>query len=379
MSGRKPSRRAVLAGAVTSIALGRAARAGLNDGARAALAASARGFMSEHRVPGLSIAIAKDGRLVYRDAFGVADREADEALTPDHLFRIASISKPLTSSAVFVLIERGRLRLDDRVFGSGGVLGTAYGTPPYAGAIDAITVEQLLTHTSGGWPNDGTDPMFRYPDWDHARLIGWTLDHLRLKTAPGTAYAYSNFGYCLLGRIIERLTGQPYADHLHAGVLARCRITDMRIAGNRRSDRAPREVVYYNQGPRSPYDMNVTRMDSHGGWLATATDLVRFSVKLSGGLLAPATLASLVTPPAASPSYAKGWRISSSGHRWHTGSLPGTTALLMHTTTGFCWAALCNTRDDDHGKRALVRALDKQLWRMVRSIKDWPAGEPLDG
>ncbi|MBI3516474.1 MAG: beta-lactamase family protein [Proteobacteria bacterium] len=381
------SRRAVLGGAFSSVVLGSASAgraaaaadgAGLLDAERAAMAANARAFMDAHRVPGLSIAIAKDRRLVYRQAFGLADREANAPLTVDHVFRIASISKPITSAALFVLIERGRLRLDDRVLGAGALLGTVYGAPPYASGLTDITVEHLLTHTAGGWPNDGTDPMFSNPQWDHAQLIGWTLDNYRLKTPPGTAYAYSNFGYCLLGRIIERLTGQSYADHVREAVLTPCRIVDMRIAGNKRSDHAPNEVAYYSQDAVDPYSRNVARMDSHGGWLATATDLLRFAVRLSvephpDGLLRPETVAAMTTPSAVYPRYAKGWAISPSGNWWHTGSLSGTTTILVLTRTGFCWAALCNTRDKD----GIRNALDKLMWRMVGQVTTWPAGDPL--
>jgi CubicO group peptidase (beta-lactamase class C family) len=98
---------------------------------RAAMAANARAFMQTYAVPGFSVAVGHAGRIIYQDAFGVADREKNEPLTPMHLFRIASVSKPITSTAIFSLIEQGRLHLSDRVFGPGGVLGTDFGAPPY--------------------------------------------------------------------------------------------------------------------------------------------------------------------------------------------------------------------------------------------------------
>jgi len=91
---------------------------------RAAMAQVARAFMEKYDVAGLSFAVGYAGEIVHRDAFGVADRERNEAITPMHLFRIASVSKTITSATIFGLIEQGRLKLADKVFGSGGITGT---------------------------------------------------------------------------------------------------------------------------------------------------------------------------------------------------------------------------------------------------------------
>src|SRR5262245_21174582 len=86
--------------------------------------ATALAFMQKHHVPGMSVANAKEGRLVYARGFGLADKSCDEQVTPNHLFRIASLSKPVTATTIFRLIERERLRLSDKIFGTNGVLGT---------------------------------------------------------------------------------------------------------------------------------------------------------------------------------------------------------------------------------------------------------------
>src|SRR5512140_2048511 len=93
---------------------------------RAAMARLAHAFMQKHDVPALSFAVGYAGEIMHRDAFGLADRERNEAVTPEHLFRIASVSKMVTSAAIFGLIEQGRLNLTDRVFGPGAVLATDY-------------------------------------------------------------------------------------------------------------------------------------------------------------------------------------------------------------------------------------------------------------
>ncbi|MET4272072.1 MULTISPECIES: serine hydrolase domain-containing protein [unclassified Bradyrhizobium] len=339
---------------------------------RDAMARLARSFMDRYGVPALSFAIGYAGTVVHEEAFGVADVERNEAVTPRHLFRIASVSKMITSVALFRLIEEGRLKLTDRVFGPGGLLGTEYGPPPYSAGINQITLEHLLTHTAGGWSNDNRDPMFTHTRMDHAGLITWTLANRPLDLLPGQRYAYSNFGYCVLGRVIEKLTGQAYAEHVRSEVLARCGVTDMTIAGDTRDQRQAGEVVYYGQG-ESPYGMNVRRMDSHGGWIATPSNLVQFLMHVDGytkpaNILRPRTIEIMTTAPADSPNYAKGFCVNKSDNWWHNGSLPGTCTIAVRTHGGFCWAAFTNTR---RGNSSMDGDLDKLNWSMARQVAEW--------
>jgi CubicO group peptidase (beta-lactamase class C family) len=339
---------------------------------RAAMARLAQAFMGKFDVPGLSVAIGYAGAIVHQAAYGVADREQNEAATPQHLFRIASVSKMITSVTLFRLIEENRVKLTDRVFGPGALLGTTYGAPPYSPGIDQITLEHLLTHTGGGWSNDDRDPMFTHPHMDHAQLITWTLANRPLDRPPGQHYAYSNFGYCVLGRVIEKLTGQHYAEHVRTEVLGRCGITDMTIAGNTRDQRQPGEVAYYSRG-ESPYDMNVRRMDSHGGWIATPTDLVQFLMHVDGyarpaNILRPHSIQMMTTAPSYSPDYAKGFCINKSDNWWHNGSLPGTSTIAVRTHGGFCWAAFTNTRRPN---TSMDSELDQLNWTMARQVGEW--------
>ncbi len=342
--------------------------------------ALATAFMTRHNVPGLSIAIAKDGRLVFVEGLGEADTGRKEPVTPAHLFRIASVSKPLTSATIFALVEAGKLRLTDTIFGRDSVLGTAFGRPPFKPYVADITVQHLLTHTAGGWQNDRTDPMFSNPRMDHRELIAWTIQNLPLTHAPGAHYAYSNFGYCVLGRVIETLTGKPYVASVDQEVLSRCGVTGMRIAGNTLADRVPNEVVYYGQGNENPYGMQVTRMDAHGGWLASPTDLVQFLVHVDGfptspDILRRSTIEAMTTATEANAGYAKGWSVNKVNNWWHNGSLPGTSTLMVRTSDGFCWAALTNTRHPDSTMGADIDAL---MWAIVRRPTAWPVGTGLE-
>jgi CubicO group peptidase (beta-lactamase class C family) len=332
-------------------------------------------FMSAHSVPGLSVAVARDGELLFQRGLGTADRQANEKVTPAHLFRIASVSKPITSVALFGLMEEKRLTLEDTVFGPSGILGGAFGKPPYKQWVQEIRIKHLLTHTGGGWPNDDTDPMFRNPRMNHKQLIGWAIENVPLAYPPGEHYAYSNFGFCILGRVIEKLTGVGYEQHVRDAILKRCGVTDMRIGGNTLAERAPGEVVYYGAGGQNPYDMNVRRMDSHGGWLATARDLAMFASRVDGqsesrDILKPESIQEMTTASSAKASYAKGWAVNRVPNWWHTGSLPGTTSIMVRTASGFCWAALANSREASGDTGG---AMDRMMWDLVRQVKGWKA------
>jgi CubicO group peptidase (beta-lactamase class C family) len=339
---------------------------------RSAISNLAQGFMQQYGVPGLSVAIGRAGALVYEDAFGWADSEKREATSPMHLFRIASVSKPITSVTIFTLIEAGHIKLSDRIFGPGAILGTDYGRPPYHPHVDEITVEHLLTHTGGGWDNQHADPTWMNVGMNHAQLIEWVLRARPLDNPPGEKYAYSNFGYCVLGRVIEKVTGQPYATYVGNAVLRRCGVTDMRIAGNTIAQRHPGEVKYYGQGD-NPYGMNVTRRDSHGGWIARPADLVQFFMHVSGfsvppNILTAQTIDLMTTGSSANAGYAKGFFVNRFGNWWHGGSLPGTSTIAVRTHSGFCWAAFTNTRRSNSG---LDGDLDKLVWNMAREVKSW--------
>jgi CubicO group peptidase (beta-lactamase class C family) len=361
---------ALLAGIGPAPAAFARTRDGVTASERDEIAALAAGYMAEFGAPGLSMAIAHRGQVAYAEGFGLADPAAGERVGPRNLFRIASVSKPVTSVAVFSLIEQGRLALTDKVFGRTGILRNDFGSPKDR-RMEQITVEHLLTHTCGGWPNKGRDPMFSNRNFDQRRLIAWTLANVPLMHAPGTAYAYSNFGYCLLGRVIEKVTGQRYGAYVREAVLNPCGATAMRIGAGPRAERAAGEVVYAGQGG-DPYRVKVARADSCGGWIASASDLARFAMHVGGasgtsGILRPATVEAMTTPSAINPRYAKGWIVSANGW-WHNGSLPGTSAILASTRSGLAWAALANTRLRDPNS---VAGLNRVAGQMVRAVKSF--------
>jgi CubicO group peptidase (beta-lactamase class C family) len=378
-------------------------------------------FMGQYKAPGMSIAYTKNGRLVYAKGFGVVRRltRLERLLSflpgqgipeglevnPWHLFRIASVSKPITAVAIMMLVEQGRLTLADRVFGKGALLGNDFGfgnLPPGQNTqrLSQITVQHLLEHTSGGWSNNGADPMFIKTEMDQNQLITWVLENRPLDNDPGSVHSYSNFGFCLLGRIIEKVTGQIYSDYVKDNILRRCGITNMHIAGDRLLDRRSDEVRYYPSDvrPFDPYLLPVARMDSHGGWLASAVDLVRFVVHVDGSptkpdILSAATIQTMTTRTQVKdtdnryPNYAKDWAVGKiaignplpgttssipfrDANWWHVGNLDGTLSLMVRKGGGsFCWAALVNRWQWDS---SMIEDLDNLMWKIVNTVSTWP-------
>lgn len=338
-------------------------------------------FMTQYHIPGMAIAITHHGKLVYAKGYGYADTLQQTPVTTNSLFRIASVSKCITATAILKLVDAKKLSLDASVFGKKGILGTTYGQPPYAENLRKITIRQLLQHTAGGWTNNGTDPMFSHPAMSADELISWTITHQPLGNTPGTVYAYSNFGYCVLGRVIEKVTGMSYEAYVKKAVLQPSGITNMQIGGNTLSQRKPNEVVYYGQHGEQPYIYNITRMDAHGGWIASATDLARLLVHVDGfpapaDILSDTAITAMTTGSSANAGYALGWAVNPYHNWWHSGSLPGTASEIIRSHHGFTWVMLCNTRTDS----SFFNDLDGLLWKAVNDPDTpWPAVDLFSG
>lgn len=372
-------------------------------------------LMRRHQVPGGALAVAKDGRLLLARGYGLADVENKRAVRPDDLFRIASISKPITAAAALVLVERGRLELDAKV---AELLDTKLpdGRTPHGEIMDPrlrqVTVRQLLHHTGGFDRTKSFDPMLGPPQIvealgspaDPAAIVRFMFAR-PLDFDPGARHAYSNFGYCLLGRVIERVTGRSYEGSVRRLVLRPAGIRRMRLGRTRAQHRAEAEVRYYpppgaetvasvfpdvKQPVPSPYGrFYIEAMDAHGGWIASAVDLVRFAASVDGsrrpGLLQPETVKLIESRPAEPISqdepayYGLGWMIRPVGDKanwWHAGGLPGTRTLLVRTHHGLCWAAVLNSRPSP-GRR-LPGRLDRGLWQAAGEVKKWPRHDLFD-
>jgi CubicO group peptidase (beta-lactamase class C family) len=198
-------------------------------------------------------------------------------------------------------------------------------------------------------------------------LISWTLDNQPLLDVPGNAHRYSNFGYCVLGRVIEAMTGQTYENAVRDLILAPSGVTQMTIAGNTAAERQYPEAMYSGVDLQAPYELPVRRMDAHGGWIGTPSELLQFVMRVDGSaspvdILQAATVTAMTTPSVANPGYARGWAVNSVGTRWHNGALAGTQSILVRTADQHEWAAVCNTGNP--GNPQLGLDLDALMWQV---------------
>jgi len=372
-----------------------------------------REFMETHRVPGVALAVTGPGRLVHARGYGYADIAKRRQVTPTSLFRIASLSKPITAVAVLQLVERKKLNLDDKVF---DILKHKPHLEKEA-ALDerqhAITVRHLLQHR-GGWDRDKSfDAMFQSVRFAEAlgvdapagpnEVIRCMLGQ-RLDFEPGERYAYSNYGYCLLGRVIEAVTSESYEDYVRNHVLAPLGIHSMLIGKTRLDGRNDEEVRYYDPGkgpsvfeedlneqvPRPYGAWHLEAMDAHGGWLGSAVDLARFACAFDDPARCKVlnqesidTMFARPPGPAGHDAHGKpkpvyyscGWFNRVVGdvkiNHWHTGSLPGTATILVRRHDGRNWVVLFNARVSPHASH-LGKAVDVLVHMAADEVKAWP-------
>lgn len=221
----------------------------------------------------VTVAVNVDGRQVYSRGFGWRDKDRREPVTPTALMRVASVSKPITAAIVKDLFRQRKLTPDTKAFGYLGL------TPPPGTELDPrladITIGHLLQH-KGGWDRGAAfDPMFRTRDVE--KTLGLTQpatagDVIRIHAgqaaavAPGEKSVYSNFGYCVLGRVIEKATGQTYEAVLKHTITEPLKIADLKVGRNSSKQRDPAEVYYPVRDDAFSLDI----MDAHGGIIASA-------------------------------------------------------------------------------------------------------------
>src|SRR5262245_49674923 len=264
-------------------------------------------FMQARNISGSALAVTRNSKLVLARGYTWRDDPDDLIVEPTSLFRLASITKPFTATAVLRLVQDNQLDLNASIT-------TLLNLSPPPGQspdsrLSQVTVRRLLQHL-GGWDRDiAFDPMFR--DAIIANAIGVPLPIAKTQIAtymtgqslqhdPGTTYAYSNYGYSLLGQIIEAVSGQSYDSYIAANILLPLRITRVALGRTLLPYRLATEVKYHSQyqDPTvfdssgtivpSPYGAwNLENMDSHGALLASAIDVVKFATAFDDPAASP--------------------------------------------------------------------------------------------
>ena len=326
--------------------------------------------MAKYNIPGISVACTKNEKLVFANGYGYANIDATPKVrvAPNMLFRLASVSKAQTALCIMTLYEEGLLSPDDYVFapaganGEGSKEGILYSMYPgtHGARVDKIKVRHLLTHTTG-WQyatTGGVDPIFT----GDSRFYGKSLTE-RVKymvgtattNEPGAVYSYYNLGFCVLGQIIEKITGKSYETYLRE-VTAKAGVTDMWVAKTQKSDRRSNECVYYSQvSGNDGYGNDMTVVGACGAVIASAPDLMQVLCAEDYGTVVPDILKKETLDlmyynyTSSSPGgYGFGWRI---GHStltnwasYHGGNIAGTATIWARGKNGVNGVLLCNSR-----------------------------------
>jgi CubicO group peptidase (beta-lactamase class C family) len=269
-----------------------------------------RAALAEQNLPGLSVAVGAGGEIVWAEGFGWADLDTRVKVAPDTRFQIGMASKVLTSAAVGLLLETGRLRLDDEI--------QTY-VPAFPRQQWPVTLRQLMGHLAGV-RNDGGDEG---PLSEHCER---TLDGLRLFAdrsllfEPGTRYRYSNYGWILVSAAVETAADEAVFRFMRSQIFEPLGMHDTRAdsATDPPPDRAtfyfPRFAADPRYGHDGARDVDYSCFAGSGAFASTPSDLVRFGMAIgSGKLLQPATVQLLQTsqrlPSGEETGYGLGWDI----------------------------------------------------------------------
>lgn len=356
-------------------------------------------FLRKWEVAGATVAVVKDGKLVFAKGYGYSDIDNKEKVEPSHLFRVASISKLVTATAVMKLQEEGKLQLNDYVFGEHGILNDSIYSNIRDRRTKRMTVEHLLRHSAGFTSRYG-DPMFlplaiaKKMDVEAPIKAETTIQFAlsrRLHFTPGSRGGYSNLGYVILEKVVEKLAGESYESYVQSHVLNPAGIFDMHMGRSLRDDQYPNEVNYYEQSDaikisafdgsgktvfRSDGGNNIEALGGAGGWIASGAELIKFMMAIDGDDTLPDILSKksvkYMTTPNTKGHSPIGWKgTRANGTWWRTGTLAGSSALLKHQSNGISYVIITNSstwRGSD-----FTQDLSVLMRRFLRSVKEWPA------
>lgn len=331
-----------------------------------------RRYLKRWEINGAQLAISRNDSLIYARGFGFANVDKQYPMEPSYIMRMASVSKLVTAVGIMKLRDMGKVRLSDKVFGPQGILNDTF----YVNSIRDkryfdITVEQLLRHKAG-FTNYAGDPIFstRYimqqnhltTPPDHRNLLRIVLRR-HLGYTPGSMQRYCNIGYTLLSLIIEKRTGMPYEKFMQRYVLEPAGCYDFHIAGNYLKDRRENETVYYMHSSSLPaqefnnsgrlvercYGENdIKTALGAGAWTASAAELCRLVAAIDGDPTLPDVLSPeavrLMTQEMPDHQFSLGWNFTPRNRPWiRTGSLVGTSAIVLRYPDGECWVFITNT------------------------------------
>lgn len=322
-----------------------------------------RRFMVEKGVGAVTFALSKGGKLLHDRAFGWAEADLKTPLQPGVRMRVASMTKPVVQAAVKTLITEGKLKAEDGVFSTLGL-----DRHPEAKGCDErwqrVTIQHLLEH-KGGWDRDlSGDFTFNddIADTFKVKIDELTPEHVvryglrqKFDFEPGERYAYCNYGYILLARVVEKLSGQAFFEYLGSTVCKQAGITSFSLSRSDARDRQPGEVwyTYHPEYPRRtvPLPFRTEARDGAGVLACTAADYCRFL-----------------------EHYSVLGNLRRAGGRYRgsfSGSHPGVTAICSQREDGINYAVICNRRGQGSAdwNAELRKAVDAELEKVAAQLK----------
>jgi len=342
-------------------------------------------LMEQHQISASALCIARNGTIVYERAFGWRDFLLREPMTLDTMVRVGSNSKPVTRAAIRKLESMGLLAMTDNVFDLGQVGGGRLGITPF-GTVDSrlqmITIQHLFDH-KGGWDRAISGDVLgeglkissdlgvgMHPD--KLDVVRWVSGQVPLDHDPGTTYAYSNYGYMLLGMIIEAVTGQDATAWVKQHVLQ-----PVGVAG---ADFDLGRTLLENRNAREPWYFEPSNAPSYNGYRPA-----EYALAPEGGWVTEfrEVNGSWIFTPRAYAKYLMNYWVgsgqvrSNNSQRWsHGGSLPGSRSMVRQYSNGISYIYWFNQRHDADGNDILAAGFDANLRSALDAVSRWPADDP---
>jgi CubicO group peptidase (beta-lactamase class C family) len=349
-------------------------------------------FINKWEIKGASFALMKDGRLIYAKGYGFTDEENNIPMESSTLLRVASVSKLFTAVAIMKLIEDGQLSLNSKVFGESGILNDSAFLTLRDKRMKQIKVIDLLTHRSCISTPLG-DPCFNLHLVTEKlnKELPLTLDDMveyatkyRLRGSPGTQYKYSNLGYVILTKIIEKVTGMEYETYMQDSIFTPIYCFDFHLSENFIENRMKNETSYYevqeaekypavDGSTRWEYKSNggndIKLLSGAGGWAASPAEILRFIAAIDSSITDPNILSNPSIELMTENRNPIGW--SCTKNAWlRSGSMAGTNALVKRQNNGYTWIFVTNTSSWQGYKFNSI--INRDITRYIARVKEWP-------
>lgn len=351
-------------------------------------------FMRRWELKGASFALMRNDSLLYAKGYGYASDTVK--CDVNNIFRVASLSKLYTATAIMKLAEDQKLSLSAKVFGAEGILCDSIFLDLSSKNMELITIEHLMRHTAGFSAPHG-DPAFS--NQTIARVLDkelpLTLDDMvfyatqnRLRARPGDRYDYSNLGYMILTKVVEKVTGLDYQSYVRDSILVPIGCYDMHIGRNYSRNKEANEVSYYEVTEATTVEAydgsqrltmksdggnNVTLLSGAGGWVGSPIEILRFVASINDcdvkeNILSDESIRMMTYD--SKNEKPMGWATVRNGEWLRSGSMAGTSALIKRQSNGYTWVFVSNSSAWIGHK--ISNYISAHVSRSIAKVKEWP-------